>query len=537
MGIPDGTDRRLRRELPLLRRHVATTSVLSAALAAATIAQASLLAAALAGDGEPTGPLLGFAAAVAARATLGRARTALAARAASAAKAELRDRLLGHTTRLGPLRLARRRAGEAATLVTAGLDALDPYITGYLPKRAAAAVVPLAVLGWLALTDWASALIIAVTLPLVPVFGVLVGTHTRSRTARQWSLLARLGGHFLDAVAGLPTLRAFGRAGLQAATVARMADDHRRATVRTLRVAFLSSLVMELVASLAIALVAVPIGLRLLAGTTEMHTALVVLFLTPEAFLPLRAAGAAFHDSAPGLAAARQAFEVLDEPAAPVPVPAASGGGLRLDGVTVRYPGLASPALVDVSLRVAPGERVALVGPSGAGKSTVLAALLGFTGPESGRVRAGGPIAWVPQRPHLFAASVADNIRLGHPGATADEVRAAAAAAFADGFVSALPDGYDTVLGEGGAGLSAGQRQRIALARAFLREAPVLLLDEPTAHLDADSEAAVLEASTRLMAGRTVLVVAHRPALLRHVDRVIHLQDGRVRPAALVGSA
>jgi ATP-binding cassette subfamily C protein CydD len=382
-----------------------------------------------------------------------------------------------------------------------------------------------------------SAVIVAVTLPLVPVFGALVGTHTRARTARQWSSLSRLGGHFLDAVAGLPTLRAFGRADAQAATVARMADAHRGATVRTLRVAFLSSLVLELVASLSIALVAVPIGLRLLAGTTDLHTALVVLLLVPEAFLPLRAAGAAFHDSAPGLAAARQVFDVLDEPPAVPATPSPRDAGLRLDAVTVRYPGQDAPVLVDVSLRVAAGERVALVGPSGAGKSTALAVLLGFVAPESGRAYAGGPIAWVPQRPHLFAASVADNIRLGRPDATPDEVRAAATAALADGFVSALPHGYDTVLGERGAGLSAGQRQRIALARAFLLDAPVLLLDEPTAHLDPDSESAVLRASTHLMAGRTVLVVAHRTALLSHVDRVVRLDGGRVQAAALPRSA
>jgi ATP-binding cassette subfamily C protein CydD len=527
-----GFERRLRRELPMLRLHLAITAALSVGLAAATIAQASLLAMALAGGGEPSGPLLGLAVAVAVRAGLTWTRTALAHRIASAAKAHLRDRLLAHTRRIGPIRLAQRRPGELATLVTTGLDGLDPYVTGYLPKTVAGAVVPVAVLGWLALVDWPSALIVAGTLPLVPVFGALVGTHTRTRTARQWNLLSRLGGHFLDAVAGLPTLRAFGRADAQATTVASMADAHRDATVRTLRVAFLSSFVLELVASLSVALVAVPMGLRLLAGTTDLYPALVVLFLAPEAFLPLRAAGAAFHESAPGLAAARQAFEALDEPAAPTAT-TGTRPGLLLDAVTVRYPGRVSPALVDVSLRVEPGERVGLVGPSGAGKSTVLALLLGFVAPESGRAYVGGPIAWVPQRPHLFAASVADNIRLGRPDATPDEVRAAAAAALADGFVSALPDGYDTVLGEGGAGLSSGQRQRIALARAFLRDAPVLLLDEPTAHLDPDGEAAALRASTRLMAGRTVLVVAHRPALLQHVDRVVELDGGQVRRAAL----
>ncbi len=394
----------------------------------------------------------------------------------------------------GPLRLAARRHGETATLLTRGLDALDPYVVGYLPTMTATAVVPVTVVAWLAWTDWTSALIVGVTLPLIPVFGALVGLHTARRTARQWSLLARLGGHFLDVVTGLPTLRAFGREGHQTRVVGEMADAHRRATMRTLRVAFLSSFVLETVATLSVALVAVPVGLRLLGGGLDLRTALTVLFLAPEAYLPLRAAGAAFHDSAEGIAVAERVFALLDDKdedasaagvVAPRPRPRARGPhrspAPRRGHRPVPRQDRARPAAGCLDVR--PGEHVALVGQSGAGKSTLLALLLGFVAPASGRVEAGGTdladldldawrtqVAWVPQRPHLFAASVADNIRLGRPDASDAEVREAARAAAADVFVERLPQAYETVLGEHGAGLSAGQRQRVALARAFLKD-------------------------------------------------------------------
>ncbi|MER7705278.1 thiol reductant ABC exporter subunit CydD [Kitasatospora sp. NPDC097605] len=555
-------ERRLRRELPVVRRHLATSTGLALLGAGLVVGQAALLAGLLAdgfaGHGPHPTALAALAAVLTLRALLTWARGTLAQRAAAEAKRALRERLAARLRRTGPRRLAAQRHGGTATLLTRGLDALDPYLTGYLPTMAATAVVPPVVVGWLFGTDWTSALIIVITLPLIPVFGALVGMHTARRTARQWRLLARLGGHFLDVVAGLPTLRAFGREHHQSGVVREMADAHRRATMRTLRVAFLSSLVLETVATLSVALVAVPVGLRLLAGELDLRTALVVLFLAPEAYLPLRAAGAAFHDSAEGVAVAERVFAVLDEeePAptraggAPVPdgtpVPDGRTAPLRLDGVTVHHPDRAAPALDAVSLTVHPGEHLALVGPSGAGKSTLLALLLGFTTPDAGRVLVGGTdlaaldpdawltqVAWVPQRPHLFAASVADNIRLGRPDASDAEVRAAARAACADGFTEALPQGYRTVLGEHGAGLSAGQRQRIALARAFLKDAPILLLDEPTAHLDPESEAAVTRATADLMRGRTAIVVAHRRSLLPHADRIVTVRAGVLDPLVL----
>ncbi|MFI6901966.1 thiol reductant ABC exporter subunit CydD [Nonomuraea sp. NPDC050394] len=546
---------RLMRAEQSVRRHLAVT------LAAATLAgllvlvQAELLAGVL--SGRFTLAALGvLALVVGLRALLGWSQGVFAGRTATGVKSALRERLLGRLQEMGPARLAGHRSGELVTLAGRGLDRLDPYLTGYLPAMAVAGVVPLAVLIRLFAADLASAVIVLVTLPLIPIFGALVGMHTKATTERQFHALARLGGHFLDVVRGLPTLRAFGRARYQATVIEQVADAHRGATMRTLRVAFLSSLVLELCASLSLALVAVPIGLRLLGGNLDLTTALLVLLLAPEAYLPLRMMGTRFHASMEGVAAADAAFAVLDkavldkavldeavldEEVKPASAPARTERGegppeIRLENVTVRYPGREDAALEDVSLVIAPGERVALVGESGGGKSTLLHLLLGFVSPASGRVLVGGrppdtpdELAFVPQRPHLFAASVADNIRLGAPGATLAEVRQAAKAAHADAFVEALPGGYDTPVGERGANFSAGQRQRIALARAFCRPgATVLLLDEPTARLDGRSEAAVVEATAALAEGRTAVIVAHRPAMIDLADRVIRIHAGRV---------
>ncbi|MGW7456986.1 thiol reductant ABC exporter subunit CydD [Streptomyces sp. NPDC054797] len=470
--------------------------------------------------------------------------TELAAhRAGAAVKSQLRSRLLDRAADLGPGRLDRRGTGSLVALATRGVDALDDYFSRYLPQLGLAVVVPVAVLARIVTEDWVSAAIIVVTLPLIPLFMILIGMATQSRMDRQWRLLSRLSGHFLDVVAGLPTLKVFGRAKAQAESIRKITDDYRRATMRTLRIAFLSSFALELLATLSVALVAVTIGMRLVHGELDLYTGLVILILAPEAYLPLRQVGAQYHAAAEGLSAAEEIFEVLETPVA------GPGGGARLpagaplrieiEGVAVRHEGRGEDSPRPVSLTVGPGECVALTGPSGAGKSTLLQVLLGFVSPTAGRVRIAGvdlaelspaqwreQIAWVPQRPHLFAGTLAENVRLARPAASDAEVATALQDAGAGDFVAALPRGADTLLGEGGAGLSAGQRQRLALARAFLADRPVLLLDEPTAALDGETEAGVVDAVRRLAVGRTVLLVVHRPALLAVADRVVPLAAG-----------
>ncbi|MDG4802982.1 thiol reductant ABC exporter subunit CydD [Micromonospora sp. WMMD980] len=546
-------DPRLLRRVPAARRDLAVLAVLGGLTALLVVAQATALATLLATaiDGRlHRAALAGFLGAVTARALVSWAQGTVAARAAATVKAALRADLLRAVGRHGPTWVAGRRAGQLATLAGRGLDALDPYFTGYLPQLVLSVTVPAAVLARIVFADWSSALIIALTIPLIPIFGALLGWQAQAATERQWRRLSLLGGHFLDMVAGLPTLRAFGRARAQVDVVRRMADGHRQATMRTLRIAFLSALVLELVATLSVALVAVPVGIRLLGGGITLSTALLVLLLTPEAYLPLRAAGSRFHASMEGLTALDEALTLSATTEATVPAAAGrtspSGRGeIRFEGVTVAYD--RTTALRDVTLTIRPGERVAVIGPSGAGKSTLLTLLLGFVAPTAGRVTVDGvdlagvdldawrrELAWVPQRAHLFAGSLADNIRLGAPAADTALAGAVADAAL-DEVVDALPDGLDTVLGERGHGLSSGQRQRVALARAFLRDAPLVLLDEPTARLDSASEAVVLTATRRLVAGRTALLVAHRPALLADADRILRVSAGRVtelRPTA-----
>ncbi|GCD44347.1 thiol reductant ABC exporter subunit CydD [Streptomyces paromomycinus] len=474
--------------------------------------------------------------------------TELAAHRASAAvKSELRTRLLTQAAAgLGPGWLSTQRSGELTTLATRGIDALDDYFARYLPQLGLAVVVPVAVLARIVAGDWISAATIVVTLPLIPLFMVLIGWATQNRMDRQWQLLSRLSGHFLDVVAGLPTLKVFGRAKAQAAAIRSITGEYRRATLRTLRIAFLSSFALELLATISVALVAVGIGMRLVHGDLDLYTGLLVLILAPEAYLPLRQVGAQYHAAAEGLAAAEEIFAVLETPPRTTgdePVPDSTA--LSVEKLVVRHPGRFEPSLAETSFEVRPGETVALVGPSGAGKSTLLNVLLGFAAPAAGRVRVGGrdlaavdpeawrrQIAWVAQRPYLFAGTIADNVRLARPDADDPSVRAALRDAGALEFVSALPDGVETVLGESGSGLSAGQRQRLALARAFLADRPVLLLDEPTANLDGETEAGIVDAVRRLAAGRTVLLVVHRPALLAVADRTVRLAGPVVEAAA-----
>ena len=540
-------DPRLLRYARATRPFLVALIVLGGVTAALIIAQAWLLADVVAGAfGGGKGvaalrlPLEALLAVVLVRAIVAWGRDVLADRSSARAKGELRAALLRHVAALGPQRSGEQRTGELAILATRGIDALDGYFSLYLPQLFLAVIVPVAVLAVLAIPDWISALIIAVTLPLIPLFMALVGAATRDRMELQFRTLQQLAGHFLDVVGGLPTLKVFGRAKAQILAIGTVTDRYRRTAMSTLKVTFLSSLILELVATISVALVAVAVGLRLMDGHLGLRTALMVLVLAPEAYLPLRLLGANYHASAEGLSAARQVFEVLEMPVpahgrrTDVPDPTVSG--ISIEDLRVEYPGRGGPVLDGISLAVEPGEVLAITGPSGCGKSTLLAVLLGFVGAHGGSVHVGGVdlatldpeawrarASWMPQRPHLFAASIAENIRLARPDATTEQVWAAVAAAGLGDVVATRPDGLDAMLGDRGVGLSVGERQRVALARAFLRDAPLLLLDEPTANLDGATEQDVLAALERLVRGRTVILVAHRPALADLADRVLRL--------------
>ncbi len=485
-------------------------------------------------------PLALLLAVVLARAVVAWGAELAASRSSARAKSQLRGALLARIPALGLDSSREQRTGGLAILATRGIDAIDGYFSLYLPQLFLAVIVPVVVIAAVLWNDWISAAIIAFTIPLIPLFMALVGATTRERMDRQLRTLERLGGHFLDVVAGLPTLKVFGRAKAQAQAIREITDRYRAAAMSTLRITFLSSLILELVATVAVALVAVAIGLRLMNGQLDLRTALFALVLAPEAFLPLRRLGANYHASAEGMAAAEQVFEVLQAPLASTGTrtnfPSPAVAALDIDRLRVSYPDRSEPALDGVSLTVHAGEILALAGPSGCGKSTLLGVLLGLITPESGSVRIGGVelsdldpeawrarLAWVPQRPHLFKASIAQNVRLARSGASTEEVWAAISDAGLTDTILKLPRGLDTVLGERGAGLSAGERQRVALARAFLRDAPLLLLDEPTANLDGRTEQDVVEAIRRLSSGRTVVLVAHRPVLMAAADRVLAL--------------
>jgi thiol reductant ABC exporter CydD subunit len=470
-------------------------------------------------------------------------------RAAGEVLSVLRLDLVETRLRRRPAALDGAKSAELATAAVSGVDALETTFARYLPQVVLAAVVPVAVLVLVASIDLLAAGVMLVTLPLVPLFMWLVGRHAERRARERWQTLALLSNHFLDVVRGLPTLRAFNRSKAQAGSIAAVGDEYRRATMGTLRVAFLSGAILELATTLGIALVAVIVGVRLADGRIGLEPALTVLVLAPELYLPLRNVAAQFHASADGGAVAERILDLVEAPAPrlgtrPPPDPAVEP--ITFERVSFHYPTRDADVLHEVSFELEAGETVALVGPSGGGKSTLLALLLLLADPSSGRILLGECdlalvdanewrrlTAFVPQRPTLFRGTVADNIRLGEPGAADERVREAADLAGAHGFVSALPLGYGTVIGDGGRQLSSGQRRRLALARAFLRDAPLVVLDEPTADLDPASAALVAGAVDRLCEGRTVLLAAHRPELVDRADRIVQLVGGRAFEAAV----
>jgi ATP-binding cassette subfamily C protein CydCD len=482
-------------------------------------------------------------------------------RASARAKEELRDATVRKVLATGPYGRAGSAPGEVATLVTRGIDGLDGYFARYLPQLVLAVIVPCAILLTLAGQDLLSALIVAVTIPLIPVFMILIGLYTKGQVERQWRTLAAVSTHVLDLIEGLPTLKIFGRAKEQSAAIRAMGDDYRSATVAVLRVSFLSSLALELLATLSIALVAVSVGLRLAEGQLTYATALFVLLLAPEAYLPLRLVGQHFHAAAEGVDAADRVFTIL-EPESELEVVSLGGAApvpeyraLRVADASVQFDGRTDRALEPVSFEAAVGSVTALVGASGGGKTTLINAIMGFIPLTSGSmsvIAIGGAeadlsdldrrawlstVGWVPQRSRLIDSTAGSRttiegaIRLGAPHCGEDEVWAALRAAGIASEIKGLPAGLRTEIQSGATGLSAGQLQRIALARALVRRPRLLLLDEPTAGLDSVSEAAVVSAVRRMAdEGAIVIVVAHRPALVAIADSVVRIGGTRPNP-------
>ena len=537
---------RLLRVAPRAAPLVGATAALGVASALLVVVQAVLLADALAGvitrrDTEGlTTSLLWLAAVVAGRALLTLAQAVVARRAAATVKSGMRRQLVRHAVGRATDPTDTTRRTRITAIAGGGLDALDDYIALYLPQLVGAVVVPVVVIAQLARTDLTAAATVAITLPLIPLFMVLVGRATEAATTRRWDALQRLSHHFLDVVEGMSTLRAFGRATAQPALVRTTTDRYRTTTMATLRIALLSSLVLETIATLSVALVAVGVGLRLVDGGLALRTGLLAILLAPEAYLPLRQVGALYHASVGGLTAANDAFALIDE-GAPADRPSSSAGGvptgpLRLvvEGVSVRHTGRSAAAPDEACFEARSGEVVCINGPSGSGKSTLLGVLLGLRTADEGTVAIVGDdgsavtltdvargdwwahVGWVDQVPYLAPGTVADNVLLGR---TADDEQLAAAMRTAR-----LPLAPHHPIGDDGTGISAGERRRLGVARAILRRPSVLLLDEPTAGLDDAVEADLLDALRELADdGALVIVVSHRPATHAAADRVVTL--------------
>ncbi len=546
-------NKELFRQIKHARSTLALTVIFGALGAAVTIAQMAFLSKivdrvflAHASLAQVVPLLLLLLGAIVVRAGLVWIREVTAQQGAIRIKSELRERLFAHLLQLGPAYTRGERTGELVATANEGIERLDAYVSRYLPQLALSILVPLLIVAYILPLDWISAFLLLVTGPIIPLLMILVGSYAEEHIQRQWTALARMSAHFLDAVQGLPTLKLFGRSGAERERIARVSEGYRERTMKVLRFAFLSGTVLEFLTAIAIGLIAVTLGIRLLDGGIAFEYAFLVLLLAPEFYRPLRELGVHRHAGMEGKAAAKRIIEILETPI-PVRIGALSarhpGGSLTIEftGVKYTYPGSDRPALTNIDLTLPAGTCTALVGRSGAGKSTLVNLLLRFIDAQDGTISANGIplvelpvetwreyVALVPQQPYLFYGSVRANIRLARPGASDREVERAAELAGAAEFISRLSQGYDTGIGERGTRLSAGQAQRIAIARAFLKDAPLLVLDEPTSSLDPESETLIRHALERLVQERTVLVIAHRYNTIANVQQIAVLEDGRL---------
>lgn len=472
-------------------------------------------------------------------------------------KSRLRMQILSHLTKLGPQYVRGERTGELVHTLSDGLEKLDPWFSEYLPQMILSVVLPLLILVVVFPLDILSGVVFLLTAPLIPFFMMLIGQMAEKKTQRQWKILSWMSAHFLDILQGLTTLKILGRSKAQVQSIRRITDEYRHATMGVLKIAFLSALVLELVGTISIAIIAVEVGLRLLYGKMAFQSALFILLLAPEYYQPLRELGARFHAGMSGVKAGQRLLEILESPSPAMGIaPAAdlvdlSQIPIAFKHVHFQYPGSDVPAVRDISLTLTPGTVTALVGATGAGKSTVANLLLGFLHPTTGEITAGenplsnippeiwrSVVAWVPQCPHLFYGTLRQNLMLARPNANPEAIDTAIRHAGLEGVIAELPRGLDTFLGEQGQGLSGGQVQRLAIARAFLKDAPLLVLDEFTANLDVQTEAELLEALQLLQQNRTTLLMAHRLNTVRHADQVIVLDQGQIvqsgKPHALL---